>query len=60
MRGARTADDTCGRLDDDYPVLHQGQAAEMLGTTQVFLGEAQRIHAEYRRVARSANPTALA
>ncbi|KAB2588880.1 MerR family transcriptional regulator [Streptomyces arboris] len=41
-----TADDSFGRLDDDYPVCTMGRAVEMLNTTQGFLraiGEARRI-----------------
>src|SRR5438045_5206043 len=47
QRGAMTADDSYGRLDDDaYPAYTMGRAAEMLGTTQGFLraiGEARLI-----------------
>ncbi|ALM40230.1 HspR, MerR family transcriptional repressor of DnaK operon [Streptomyces sp. FR-008] len=47
QRGAMTADDSFGRLDDDdYPAYTMGRAAEMLGTTQSFLraiGEARLI-----------------
>src|SRR3954468_10644226 len=47
QRGAMTADDSFGRLeDDDYPAYTMGRAAEMLGTTQGFLravGEARLI-----------------
>ena len=32
-----TADDSFGRLDDDYPAYTMGRAAEILGTTQGFL-----------------------
>ncbi|GAA2974935.1 MerR family transcriptional regulator [Streptomyces enissocaesilis] len=32
-----TAGDSSGRLDDDYPACTTGRAADMLGTTQVFL-----------------------
>ncbi|MFF3418860.1 MerR family transcriptional regulator [Streptomyces sp. NPDC002698] len=32
-----TADDSFGRLDDDYPDCTMGRAADMLGTTQGFL-----------------------
>ncbi|MFD9381310.1 MerR family transcriptional regulator [Streptomyces sp. NPDC059999] len=32
-----TADDSFGRLDDDYPAYTMGRAAAMLGTTQGFL-----------------------
>ncbi|MFJ8085313.1 MerR family transcriptional regulator [Streptomyces sp. NPDC096205] len=33
-----TADDSCGRLDDeDYPAYTVGRAADMLGTTPGFL-----------------------
>src|SRR5690349_17417289 len=45
-RGAMTADDSYGRLDDDYPAYTMGRAAEILGTTQGFLcaiGEARLI-----------------
>ncbi|MEJ8650704.1 MerR family transcriptional regulator [Streptomyces sp. MS1.AVA.3] len=31
------ADDSYGRLDDDYPAYTMGRAADMLGTTQSFL-----------------------
>ena len=47
QRGAMTAGDSYGRLDDDdYPAYTMGRAAEMLGTTQGFLralGEARLI-----------------
>ncbi|CAM5702247.1 MerR family transcriptional regulator [Streptomyces hirsutus] len=32
-----TADDSYGRLDDDYPAYTMGRAADMLGTTPGFL-----------------------
>ncbi len=48
QRGAMTADDSFGRLDDDdYPAYTMGRAAELLGTTQGFLralGEAHPHH----------------
>ena len=38
QRGAMTAGESYGRLDDDdYPAYTMGRAAEMLGTTQGFL-----------------------
>ena len=46
QRGAITAGDSYGRLDDDYPAYTMGRAAEILGTTQGFLraiGEARLI-----------------
>ncbi len=46
QRGAITAGDSYGRLDDDYPAYTMGRAAELLGTTQGFLralGEARLI-----------------
>ncbi|WP_404955584.1 hypothetical protein [Streptomyces sp. 147326] len=60
-----TADDSSGRLDDAFPASSMGRAAEMLGTTQGFLREdqleeAQRINAEHRAAAGSANPASAA
>jgi hypothetical protein len=37
QRGEMTADDSFGRLDDDYPAYTMGRAAEILGTTPAFL-----------------------
>jgi DNA-binding transcriptional MerR regulator len=37
QRGQMTADDSYGRLDDDYPAYTMGRAAAMLGTTPGFL-----------------------